>query len=113
MRREYNFYVYILSSRSRTLYVGITSALLRRVHQHREGNADSFTARYGIHRLVYFENFAYADNAIAREKELKGWLREKKMALIAAANPTWHDLYPDLLAKLSLKSTSVSPIATL
>jgi putative endonuclease len=112
MRREYHFYVYILSSRSRTLYIGITSALLRRVHQHREGKADSFTARYRIHRLVYFENFAYANNAIAREKELKGWLRDKKLELITAANPTWHDLYPDLLAKLPAKSTPPPPTST-
>jgi putative endonuclease len=100
MRKDYHFYVYILASRSRTLYIGVTGSLLRRIHQHREGNADSFTAKYRIHRLVYFEEFAYADNAIHREKELKGWLREKKLAIINAANPAWHDLYPDLVAKL-------------
>ena len=113
MRKDYHFYVYILSSRSRTLYIGVTNTLLRRVHQHREGKADSFSAKYRIHRLVYFENFLYVDNAIRREKQLKGFLRGKKVALISAANPTWDDLYPEFLAKLqappALAQTPSSP----
>ena len=93
MPREHHYYVYILSNKSRTLYVGVTNNLLSRVEQHRNGELEGFTKRYNIHRLVYFERFKYIGNAITREKELKGWLREKKIALIEAENPTWEDLY--------------------
>ena len=65
---------------------------MRRVQQHRSGEYDGFTKNYKIHRLVYFERFAYIGNAIAREKEIKGWIRAKNLALILAANPTWEDL---------------------
>ncbi len=94
MIREHQYYVYIVASRSRTLYVGVTNNLIRRVVQHRKGDHDGFTAKYRIHRLVYFERFQYVRSAIAREKELKGWLRERKITLIAKMNPTWHDFYP-------------------
>jgi len=94
--REYNFYVYILSSRSRTLYIGVTNDLRARVLQHRENQTGSFTAKYKIHRLVYFEHFRYVRDAIAREKELKDWNRAKKIALIARKNATWEDLAADL-----------------
>ena len=83
MRRpEYSFFVYILASQSRTLYVGVTGNLSARVMQHREQVAGSFTARYYIDRLVYFERFQYVRNAIAREKQLQDWNRMKKIALI-------------------------------
>ncbi len=97
MPREHRYYVYILSSKSRTLYVGVTNDLFHRIEQHRNGELDGFTKKYKIHRLVYFERFQYVDNAIAREKELKGWLRDKKIALINEQNPTWEDIYPLLL----------------
>ena|SRR5271156_6423508 len=90
--REYHFCVYILSSCSRTLYVGVTKDLRIRMLQHREGRPGSFTARYNIDRLVYFERFQYILNAIAREKELKDWNRARKIALIESVNPTWEDL---------------------
>jgi putative endonuclease len=93
--REYHFYVYILSSRSRTLYIGVTNGLRKRVLQHREKTPGSFTARYNIDRLVYVEHFQYTQNAIAREKELKDWNRAKKIALIESTNPTWEDLAAD------------------
>ena len=92
---EYKFYVYILASRSRTLYVGFTTSLRRRVMQHREKVPGSFTARYNIDRLVYFERFQYVNNAIARENELKDWNRTKKIALVESMNPTWEDLAAD------------------
>ncbi len=92
---EYKFYVYILASRSRTLYVGFTTGLRRRVMQHREKVPGSFTARYNIDRLVYFETFQYVNNAIARENELKDWNRAKKIALVESKNPTWEDLAAD------------------
>jgi putative endonuclease len=95
--REYHFWVYILSSRSRNLYVGITNSLPGRVFAHRENVPDAFTARYQIHRLVYFEYFQYVRSAIAREKALKRWTRAQKFASIEKVNPTWEDLYPNLL----------------
>jgi putative endonuclease len=102
MRREYDFWVYILSSRSRSLYIGITNNLRRRVRKHREAHPGSHTARYNIHRLVYYEHFKYVINAITRETELKHWTRAQKIALIESINPTWEDmaatLWPDMPA---------------
>ena len=94
-KREYHFYVYILSSRSRTIYIGVTNALRARVLEHREKVPGTYTARYNIHRLVYVERFQYINNAIAREKELKDWNRDRKIALITSKNPTWEDLAAD------------------
>ena len=96
-RREYRFWVYILASRSRTLYVGMTDSLVHRTTTHLDNVPGTFTARYSIHRLVYFEYFQYVRSAIRREKELKHWTRERKIELIERANPTWEDLYPRLL----------------
>ncbi|RSL15969.1 putative endonuclease [Edaphobacter aggregans] len=96
MRRDYEFFVYILCSRSRKLYVGITNDLIRRVGEHKSGAVEGFTKRYAITRLVYFERFQYVSNAIAREKELKDWRRELKVQLIEAENPTWEDLAADM-----------------
>lgn len=94
--REHTYFVYILASRSRTLYVGVTRALQTRIAQHRERVPGSLTARYNIDRLVYAEPFQYVGNAIAREKELKDWNRARKIALIESANPTWEDLASEL-----------------
>jgi putative endonuclease len=92
MRVDHTYFVYIVASRSRSLYIGVTNSLIVRIQQHRDGTHDGHTAKYKIHRLVYFERFAYIDNAIAREKELKGWLRSRKVDLINKTNPTWEDL---------------------
>ena len=86
------FYVYIMASRSRVLYVGVTNDLARRVKEHKGSLVPGFTSRYHITRLVYFEEFAYIRDAIAREKELKGWVRTRKLGLIDSSNPTWEDL---------------------
>jgi putative endonuclease len=86
------FYVYIMASKSRVLYIGITNNLRRRVWEHKSGLCSGFTRDYKIHRLVYFERFQYVRNAIHREKQLKGWLRKRKVGLIEAVNPTWEDL---------------------
>ena len=89
-------YVYILASKYRRLYTGVTSMLETRVRQHKEKfHPESFTARYNIDQLVYFERFTSMSSAIAREKEIKGWLRIRKIALIVGANPTWRDLSED------------------
>jgi putative endonuclease len=91
--RDHCYYVYILASTFQRLYTGVTSDLMSRTVQHKTGkNPDSFTAKYRIHKLVYFERFQYINDAIRREKEIKGWLRERKIALIVKHNPTWRDL---------------------
>jgi putative endonuclease len=95
--RDYHFWVYILSRRSRNLYTGITNNLIGRTATHRERVPGTYSARYAIHRLVYFEYFQYVRSAIAREKQLKHWTRAQKIELIERANPTWEDLYPRLL----------------
>jgi putative endonuclease len=97
MGREYHFWVYILSSRSRNLYVGLTNSLIRRTSTHRESIPGTHTARYSIRRLIYFEYFRYVHSAIAREKELKKWTRAQKIALIERTNPTWEDLFRSLI----------------
>ena len=89
------FFVYILSNISRTLYVGVTSDIERRIWEHRQKNRNSFTRDYNITMLVYFEEYARADDAIAREKQLKKWRREKKVWLIERENPQWLDLAHD------------------
>jgi putative endonuclease len=95
------FFVYIMSNRSKTLYTGVTNNLLRRVWQHKQALGSEFCKQYKLDRLVYFERFDYVDNAIAREKQIKGWLRIKKIALIVAANPTWSDLSESWYAQRS------------
>lgn len=90
MPRQY--YVYILSNKSRTLYVGVTNNLRRRLNEHRNGNANGFARRYRLTRLVFYERTADVLAAIAREKQIKGWLRQKKIKLIEAQNPDWQDL---------------------
>ncbi len=91
------YYVYIMSSETGTLYTGMTNELQRRVHQHKNKVVDSFTSKYDVNRLVYFETFGDVLQAIAREKQIKGWARRKKLALIESQNPTWRDLSDDWL----------------
>ena len=89
---EGSYFTYIMASRSRTLYVGVTGDLLKRVFQHKRKEHEGFTARYNCDRLVWFEGCQYVQNAIRREKELKGWSRAKKIALVESINPAWVDL---------------------
>src|SRR5216117_1557955 len=86
------YYVYIMASRSRVLYTGVTNDLVRRVEEHKRGLTAGFTSRYRVSRLVYFEQFGDVRDTIAREKQLKGWVRARKMRLIEQKNPTWEDL---------------------
>ena len=88
-------YAYILASKSRVLYIGVTNDIERRVREHKEKRHAGFTSRYNVNRLVYFETYNDIRDAIAREKQLKGWLRERKVALIESVNPTWRDLSDD------------------
>ncbi|GHB27824.1 endonuclease [Pseudovibrio japonicus] len=92
------YFVYITASRRNgTLYIGVTNDLARRVYEHREKVAVSFTARYDVSRLVYYEEFERIGDAIAREKKLKRWRRVWKIELIEGFNPTWRDLYAELV----------------
>ncbi len=88
------YHVYIMSNSSRMLYTGVTSDLETRIFRHKAKLTDGFTKRYNVHRLIYFEGFGDIRDAIAREKQIKGWLRAKKVALIESVNPEWKDLAP-------------------
>jgi len=92
MAKQRTYYVYIMASKSRVLYVGVTGFLMSRVLRHRAGEGGEFTRRYRVHRLVYYQTFHNVGDAIARETELKKWRREKKIILIEERNPTWEDL---------------------
>ena len=85
-------YVYILASRTKKLYIGVTNDIERRAWEHKTGMLEGFTKRYNIHKLVYYEHIDTIRDAIAREKQLKGWLRNKKVALIESSNPEWDDM---------------------
>lgn len=89
---DYNFYVYILSSASGTLYIGVTNNLYRRLSEHKQNLVKGFTEKYNCHRLVYYEHYTSVTIAIDREKQLKKWSRIKKQNLIKGLNPTWYDL---------------------
>ena len=89
------YHVYILASASGVLYTGVTNSLERRVLQHQQGLLAGFTKRYGVKRLVYFEGFSDVRDAISREKQIKGWGREKRLALIRTKNPKFRDLSED------------------
>lgn len=86
------FYIYIMASKSGTLYVGFTNGLEGRIHQHKGDLIEGFTKEYQCHKLVYYEEFQYVNEAIAREKQIKKWRREKKENLIRILNPSWQDL---------------------
>ena len=86
------YYVYILSNPAKTLYTGITNDLMRRVADHKKGIGSQFTKKFGLQKLVYFEEGENINQAIYREKQIKGWLRSKKIALIEESNPEWKDL---------------------
>jgi putative endonuclease len=86
------YFVYIMTNRSRTLYTGVTNDLTRRVQEHKQKLIPGFTKKYNITKLVYFEETTDIQAAIQREKQIKGWLRAKKIALIESINPQWQDL---------------------
>ncbi len=90
-----NYYIYIMASASGTLYAGITSDLIRRCFEHKQGLIEGFSKKYDCHKLIYFEETSDVGSAIAREKQIKNWRREKKEKLIKRVNPTWRDLSLD------------------
>jgi putative endonuclease len=90
-----SYYVYILTNKSKALYTGVTNDLKRRVYQHRNKLIPGFTCQYNLSRLTFFEMTTDVRAAISREKQIKGWTRRKKLALIESANPRWRDLSVD------------------
>ena len=89
------YYVYIMTNGERTLYVGVTNDLVRRVYDHKNKLVDGFTKRYNLSWLAYYEITGDVESAIAREKQIKGWRRSKKVALVESNNPRWKDLAMD------------------
>ena len=88
-----DYYVYILTNdRGNVMYIGMTNDLRRRLHEHRQELVDGFTKKYHVHKLVYYEQTSDVNAAIAREKQLKGWNRKRKNALVMSMNPEWNDL---------------------
>ena len=85
----------LTDSENDVLYIGVTNDLIRRIWEHRSGTIEGFTKRYALHKLVYYDAYNEIKDAIAREKQLKGWRREKKNALIASMNPKWKELLPN------------------
>ena len=95
------YYVYMMTNVSRVvLYTGVTNDLERRVWEHQHGECKGFTKRYRVKHLVYYETYNRIDDAIAREKEIKGWRRSKKNALVETLNPLWTDLSVELFGRL-------------
>jgi putative endonuclease len=94
------YYVYIMASDCGTLYVGVTSNLCNRAYEHRTGKFPGFTSKYKVHKLVYWHSFLEITDAIAREKQIKRWRREKKRFLVEKMNPQWLDLYELALQEL-------------
>ena len=103
-----SYFVYIMASRSRVLYVGVTSNLVARVFQHKTGAVDGFTSRYRVVRLVHFEETDYVYSALEREKQIKGWRRELKIALIEEVNPLCEDLAGDWYDRTALQPADSS-----
>ena len=98
MKRRY-YFVYMVASKSRVLYIGMTNNLERRLFEHKKDMVEGFSKQYRCHRLVYYESFDDVRNAIDREKQLKRWNRMKKIWLIERQNPTWEDLAAEWLVR--------------
>ncbi len=105
---EHKYWVYIMASLSGTLYIGITGEINVRVLQHKAGEVDGFSRQYKCNRLVYYEGFDDVKKAIGREKQLKGWRRSKKIALIEKMNPRWEDLAEHWGQKILVRGQSVA-----
>jgi len=93
---KHSYYVYLLTNwNNKVMYVGVTNELMRRIYEHKSKAVSGFTRKYNVHKLVYFEETPDIGAALAREKEIKKWRREKKNALVKDANPLWRDLGQD------------------
>jgi putative endonuclease len=105
--KEHHYYVYIMCSRSGTLYIGMTNSIYRRALQHKGGEIEGFSSKYHCGRLVYYESYDNVHKAIGREKQLKGWSRAKKTALIESLNPRWEDLAEKWGAEMRFAGESI------
>ncbi len=105
--KNHEYFVYIMCSGSGTLYIGITNSIYRRALQHKSGEIEGFAKEYHCNRLVYYESFDDVHRAIGREKQLKGWLRRKKIALIESKNPRWEDLAEKWGAQMAFAGESI------
>src|ERR1700722_16844022 len=105
--REHEYFVYIVCSRSGTLYVGMTNSIYRRALQHKRGDVEGFARMYHCDRLVYYESFDDVHKAIGREKQLKGWRQSRKIALIEWKNPRWADLAETWGAQMAFAGESI------
>ena len=106
--KKHKYWTYIVASRRGTLYIGMTNNLYVRVMQHKSGDVEGFSSKYGCNRLVYWESFDEVLKAIDREKQLKGWRRSKKIALIESMNPRWADLAEHWGAEMAFAGQSIA-----
>jgi putative endonuclease len=105
---DHTYWVYIVSSRTGTLYIGVTNNIERRMREHKSGEFEGFASAYQCNRLVYWESFDDVHKAIGREKQLKGWRRSKKIALVEAMNPRWEDLAEKWGAEMVFAGQSIT-----
>ena len=110
--KDHEYFTYIMCSRSGTLYIGMTNSIYRRALQHKRGEIEGFSSKYHCDRLVYYESFDHVHKAIAREKQLKGWSRAKKIALIESKNPRWEDKAEKWGAELLFASESIHKLSS-
>ncbi len=106
--KDQEYFVYIVCSRSGTLYIGMTNSIYRRPMQHKQKEFEGFASKYGCDRLVYYEGFDDVHNAIGREKQLKGWARAKKIALIESKNPRWEDFAEKWGAQMAFAGEAIT-----
>jgi putative endonuclease len=105
--KDHKYFVYIVCSRSGTLYIGMTNNIDRRALEHKRGEIEGFASKYGCDRLVYYESYDDVHKTIGREKQLKGWRRAKKIALIESINPRWEDLAEKWGAQMAFAGESI------
>ncbi|MBT4120727.1 MAG: GIY-YIG nuclease family protein [Candidatus Magasanikbacteria bacterium] len=102
--RRKNYYVYVTASISKVIYIGFTNCLVKRINQHKKGTFDNaFTKKYKVNRLIYWEHFHFKHEAMNRERELKGWLRKRKIELIEKNNKDWNDLYDNVVTMSKIR----------
>jgi len=112
MKRDYKFYIYILSNHNRTVYyTGITNNLIRRLIEHKNGLGSVFTKQYKLNDLMYYEEYKYSNEAINREKEIKGWVRSKKLNLIKSLNPEFIDLSRQIFKDYGITDQEINVLA--
>jgi len=110
--KDHEYFVYIVCSRAGTLYIGMTNSIYRRALQHKRGEIEGFSSKYHCDRMVYYESFDDVHKAIGREKQLKGWIRAKKIALIESKNSRWEDLAEKWGAEMLFAGESINKLSS-